>query len=455
MLYSNKALIKMAVPLFIQQVLAITIGMIDTMMVSSAGEAAVSGVSLVNSLDQMLVIIFSSITIGGTVVVSQFFGARDEKAARGSAKQLLYAAVFMACCVTLFSQIFRNGLLFTLFGDVEADVMQSASDYFFYVSLSFPMLAISSSCEAIRRVEGKTAATTIVLVFANLLNVSGNAVLIFGFGMGAAGAAIATLVSRSAAAITLLVLSGQKNNVLRLERLFHYKPDFPVIRKILRIGIPNGIENGMLNLGRLLTQSLIATLPTTMIAANAVANSLANYQYMPGTALSGVMIPVVGRCIGAQKQDEARYYTKKLMLWTYISLWVVATATFFGADLLIGGYELAEQSAKLAKQLICYHLVMEVILWPIGFTLPNAFRAAGDVKITMVVSVLSLWLFRICLSYFLVLPEVSILGLTLPGMDLGVMGVWVAMTIDWVFRVSIYIPHFFREKWLKKASLAD
>ena len=211
----------------------------------------------------------------------------------------------------------------------------------------------------------------------------------------------------------------------------------------------------MLNLGRLLTQSLIATLPTTMIAANAVANSLANYQYMPGTTLSGVMIPVVGRCIGAQKQDEARYYTKKLMLWTYISLWVVATATFFGADLLIGGYELAEQSAKLAKQLICYHLVMEVILWPIGFTLPNAFRAAGDVKITMVVSVLSLWLFRICLSYFLVLPEVPIFGLTLPGMDLGVMGVWIAMTIDWVFRVSIYIPHFFRGKWLKKASLAD
>ena len=446
---------KMAVPLFIQQVLGITIGMIDTMMVSSAGDAAVSGVSLVNSLDQMLVIIFSSITIGGTVVVSQFLGAKDERAAKESAKQLLYAVFIIASVVAIFSIVFRKLLLSTLFGQAEADVMQNANAYFFFVSLSYPLLAISSSCEAIRRVEGKTTATTIVLAVANLLNVSGNAILILGFGMGAAGAAIATLISRSMAAITLLVLSGRKSNVLRLDRLLHYKPDLTVIRKILRIGIPNGIENGMFNFGRLLTQSLISTLPTAVIAANAVASSLANYQYMPGTALSGVMIPVVGRCIGAHERKQAKYYAKKLTMWTYFALWVVAAATFLLARPLIGCYDLTAESAQLARKLIFYHLAFEVVLWPIGFTLPNAFRAAGDVRFPMAVSLFSMWVLRIFLAYFIVLSEVNIFGVVIPGFGMGVMGIWVAMSVDWIFRTIFFVPHFLRGKWSKLASLAD
>jgi len=456
MLFSNKTLLKMILPLFIQQVLAVTIGMVDTMMVASAGDAAVSGVSLVNSLDQMLVIVFSSLTIGGTVVVSQLLGAKDLNGAREGAKQVLYSAVIVATALTVVVQIFRKQMLSALFGTVETAVMDSANEYFFFVSLSFPLLAVQSACEAVQRVEGKTGTAMTVLGCANLLNVAGNAILIMGFGMGAAGAAISTLIARTASATTMLIVVSRRKNTLQIHRFLHYRPDFKVIRKILRIGIPNAIENGMFYFGRLLTQTLVSTMPTAMIAANAAANSLANYQYMPGTAISGVMIPVVGRCIGAHEEAQAKHYGRKLTLWTYFCLWAVALGTALLSGPLLGVYELDPAATEVAKQLIFWHLLCEIVLWPAGFTLPNSFRAAGDVKYTMVVSMACMWIFRVVLAYFLAQPEVNVFGLfTVPGFNMGILGVWVAMTIDWVFRASLFVIHFARGKWLRKKSLAS
>lgn len=455
MLFSNKSLIKMAIPLLIQNILAYTIGMIDTMMVASAGDAAVSGVSLVNALDQMLVMVFYAITVGGTVVTAQLLGAKDVKGAKSSAKQLLFAATLIAAVLSVVVLIFRRPLLSLLFGSVEEDVMKSAHGYFFFVSLSFPALAVQSSCESILRVEGKTGASMIVLGSANLLNVAGNYILIKILGLGATGAAISTMVSRVISAAVMLVLVGSKKNILQVERLLHYKPDFPVIRKILRIGIPNGIENGMFNFGRLITQSLVATMPTGVIAANAVANSLASIQYMPGNTINGIMAPVVGRCIGAHENDQAKLYARRLTFWTYLSMWLIAAATVLLQGPLIGLYDLEGEAAQLAKQLIGYHVAFEVIIWPIAFTLPNAFRSAGDVRYPMAVSIVSMWIFRILLAYFLVLEQVSILGMTLPGLGMGVIGIWVAMTVDWFVRGSVFFVHYLRGRWLRIPSLAD
>ena len=427
--------------------------MVDTMMVSYAGDAAVSGVSLVNSLDNMLVIVFSSLTTGGTVVVSQLMGKKDLSAARSGAKQLLYVSTAVAAALTLVVQIFRTPLLTALFGKAEPAVMDSASGYFFFVSLSFPFLAIQSACNAIQRVEGKTTTAMLVSVCANLLNLLGNAVLIIGFDMGAAGAAISTMISRLVAAAVMLVVVGSHKNTLYVDRLLHYRPDFPVIRKILRVGIPNGIEDGMFNFGKLMTQSLISTMPTAVIAANAVANTLANYQYMPGTAISNTMIPVVGRCIGAQEPEQAKWYSRRLILWVYICLWAVAGATFLLADPLIGLYDLSEESSQIARQLIYFHAAWAIVIWPIAFTLPAAFRAAGDVKYPMVVSMLSMWTFRVALAYFLAQPQVEVFGLTIPGLNMGIMGVWTAMMVDWVFRTVLYLSHYLRGKWLRTGSL--
>ena len=453
MLFSNRDLIKMALPLLIQQVLAVTIGMVDTMMVSYAGNAAVSGVSLVNSLDSMLVIVFTSLTTGGTVVVSQLLGSRNLPAARDGAKQLLAISAAMALLLTVAVQILRAPLLNMLFGSAEELVLNSANEYFIFISLSFPAMAISGACDAIQRTEGKTLTNMLVSLGANVLNILGNALFIMYMNMGAAGAAVATLIARAVSASIKMVLICRKENKLYVDRLLHYRPDFKVIRKILRVGIPNGIEHGMFSLGKLMTQSLISTMPTAMIAANAVANALANYQYMPGTAISNAMLPVVGRCIGANEPGQARRYTGCLLGWNYICLWAVAGVTFLLADPLIGLYNLSGDSGSIAKQLILYHAGCAVLMWPIGFTLPSAFRAAGDVKFPMVVSMLSMWVFRVALAYPMALPQMELFGIALPGLGMGIMGVWVAMTVDWVFRTVLYITHYLRGKWLCVASL--
>lgn len=457
-LFSNRDLVKIAVPLIIQQVLAVTIGAADTMMVSSAGEAAVSGVSLVNTLDTMLVLIFSSLVSGGSVVVSQFLGQKNPETARSAAKQLLVASTAVATVVTVLVLSFRGPLLNLLFGEVEADVMQHATDYFSIIALSFPLLAIESSGVSLFRVMGNSLVSMLCSLAMNLINLTGNAILIYGFGMGAAGAAAATLVSRLFGAVLMLVLLRNRTRPVYVDRLLSYRPDRAVIKEILRLGIPNGIENGMFQFGKLLTQSLISSMGTAAIAANAVAATLANFQYMPGTAFSNTMITVVGRCVGAQEKKQAKYYARILTGATYVCLWLVVLATFLFAKPIIAAYGLSEESAAIAHKLILYHAVCASVLWPIAFTLPSSLRAASDVRFPLVVSMFSMWAFRVALSYVFSLESVTLFGWTLfgveipalviPGLGLGPLGVWVAMTVDWVFRAVLFSVRHFSGKWL-------
>ena len=304
MLFSRKDLFKIIVPLIIQQLLAVTIGMADSIMVAYAGEAAVSGVSLINTLDVLLVLVFSSLVAGGSVVISQALGTKDSERARDASKQLFFVSTGISALLTLVITLVRVPLLNVLYGDVEAAVMFSAERYFFFIALSFPFLAIENVCASMLRVMGDTFTAMLVSVGMNLLNVCGNAVLIIGFDMGAAGAAIASLIARICGAGVLFVMLQSKKRVLYLSNFRSYRPDLPTIRSILRIGVPNGIENGMFQFGKLLTQSLISSMGTAAIAANAVASTLANFQYMPGSAVGATMITVVGRCIGADEKSK-------------------------------------------------------------------------------------------------------------------------------------------------------
>lgn len=447
-LFSGRDLFKIILPLIVQQILSITIGTLDSMMVSYAGEAAVSGVSLVNTLDTLLVIVFSSLVSGGAVVVSQELGKRDLERACACAKQLLYATAGIAVLLTVTVVTLRRPLLSLLFGSVEADVMQSAMGYFFFIALSFPFLAVESSCAASFRAMGNSMVSLLVSLMMNLVNVAGNALLIFVFEWGAVGAAVATLFSRMLGAAVITILLLNKKHEIHIEKLFHYKPDFKVIRSILHIGVPNGIENGMFQFGKLLTQTLVSTMPTAAIAANAVANTLANIQYMAGSAFSSTMVTVVGRCIGAREQAQAKRYSRILTGLNYLALFAVAVFTVIFARPLIGVYDLSEASSALAYRLILYHTVCAVLVWPIAFTLPSAFRAASDVRFPLVVSMFSMWVFRVALSYLFAPEAFDFLGLHLPGLNMGVMGVWVAMTIDWVFRTVLFLRRYLSGKWL-------
>lgn len=448
-LFSNKELIHIILPLILQQVLAVTIGMVDTLMVSSAGEAAVSGVSLVNSLDTLLVIAFGALVSGGAVVVAQFLGQKNREGALSSAKQLLYSSTAVALAITVIGLLLHNFLLNLLFGDVEPDVMQNAKDYFIWVAFSFPFLAINNAGGAIYRVMGNSMMSMLISVMMNILNAGGNAVLIYGFGLGATGAALSTLFARIVGTVVTLSLLRSHKNTVYVDKYLDYKPDFRIIKEILRIGVPNGIENSMFHFGKLLTQSLISSMSTAAIAANAVAAALANYQYMPGTAMANTMVTVVGRCVGAEEKEQAKRYSRILISATYVCLWVVVLVTFFIAKPVIGIYDLSPEGSEIAYDLIIYHAICAALIWPAAFTLPSALRAASDVRFPLVVSMFSMWTFRVALSYVFSLEAVNVFGLfSFPGLGLGPLGVWVAMTVDWVFRTIFFVIRYLSGKWL-------
>jgi putative MATE family efflux protein len=424
---------------------------VDTIMVSHAGEAAVSGVSLVSSLDVLLLIFFTSMIGGGSVVLAQALGRNNREQTNEAAKQLLYAVTFLATILLVFVSLARKLMLGLLFGDAEETILKNAQDYLFFLALSYPFIAIRDSIGSCFRASGNTRVSLVVSIILNAVNVGLNAVLIYGCNMGASGAGLATFLARIVGAGIMIALILNKKHTIHIERLFHYKPDFSIIKKILKIGIPNGIENAMFQLGRVLTQSLISSLGSTAIAANAVALNISNYQYMTGGTFSPVMITVVGRCIGAKDKKQAKFYSRRLLFMNYCMIWAVIAFTLIFMNPLLGAYQLTEASNALAKQLIWYHAIWAALIWPIGFMLPSAFRAAGDVRFSMVVSMATMWIFRVFGGYICALETVSVFGLfSIPGLGLGIGGVWFAMTIDWVFRSGLFFYYFVRGKWLKK-----
>lgn len=449
-LFSNRDLFKLILPMIIQQVLTITVGTVDSIMVASAGEAAVSGVSLVGSLDALLVIVFASLVTGGTVAVSHALGEGNGRFSRECAKQLIYVSTGIALLIAVIVGFFRAPILSALYGSAEPSVLEHANGYMGLIVASFPFLAIYSSGDAIFRTMGDTV-TGMWLSFAtNILNVIGNAIFIYGMNMGAAGAALSTLIARAAGALVFMVMLRSRKRTIYIEKMFHYKPDPAIIKKMLRIGVPHGIENSMFQIGRLATQILISGMGTAGIAANSVANTLANYLYLPAAAISNATITVVGRCYGARELDQAKKYSRILLWWTYLCMWAVSLLLFGFGRPIIGIYHLSEEGARIAMELTVFHCVITSLVRPLAFSLPSVFKAAGDVKYSMVVSTFSMWIVRVALAYPLSLERVQIFGLSLPGFDMGIMGVWVAMGADWVVRALLYTVRFVRGTWLKE-----
>ena len=447
--FSRKDIRKIVIPILLQNLLGIAIGMIDSMMVSNKGEAAFAGVSLVNSLDTVLITLFSALTAGGSVVLAQAMGRKDREYACSAAKQMLYITTIAAATISASVLILRKPILQLLFGNVEQSVMDSALAYFFFIAISFPFLAVEYSVGATLRAQGDSMTSLKISMLMNVLNIGGNAILIYGVDLGAAGAAIATLFSRVIGATIKLFIIHKKSLYIRIQKLFRYRPDGGMIKAILRIGVPNGIENTMFQFGRLMTSSLVSSLGTTAIAANAAALSLANLQYTAGGAIQSAMVAVIGRCVGAKKKEQTKHYAWYLLGLGYAIVGSAAIFLCIFSSPLLRLYGLSGDTSEVARQLLFYHGVFSIFIWPIGFCLPPAFRSASDVKFTMVISTFSMWAFRVALGYVMALETVSVFGLfTFSGLGMGVMGVWVAMTVDWVFRSVLFFWRFISGRWL-------
>ncbi len=435
-MFSNKSLRNLIVPLIIEQLLAVTIGIADTVMVSSCGEAAVSGISLVDSVNFLLITIFSSLATGGAVISAQYIGRGERENACMAAKQLFYSILALSLVLTVIAVVFRNPVLRLIFGSIEPDVMANAQIYFLLSAVSYPFLAIYNAGAALFRSMGDSKTSMVISLIMNTINVGGNALLIFGFQMGVAGAATASLVSRivAAAAITALLLN--RHRTIYYESLHKVTIKWPMIKSIMQIGVPNGLENSIFQIGKVLVASIVAGFGTVSITANAVAGNLASLQIIPGTAIGMAMITVVGQCVGAKDYEAVKKYTRKLMLIAYIAIWFMTAFMLLFSKNILSFYALSEESTALTMQVFVVHGVCACVIWPPAFALPNALRAANDVRYTMLVSLISMWLFRIGFSYVLAIY-----------FNMGVLGIWVSMCIDWLCRAIFFVVRFARGKW--------
>ena len=437
-LFTGKQLRALILPLIVEQFLGIFVGMADTMMVASAGEAAVSGVSLVDSLNVLLIVLLVALTTGGSVIISQHLGAKSYSDALKSAQQLLLSTTSLSLLMTAIALLGNYWLLHFIFGNIAPDQRGHARIYFFILAFSYPFLAIYNSCAAIFRAMGNSKISMTASLVMNLLNVCGNALLVFCFHMGASGVAISSLISRMFAAAFLLLMLRRPDQLITL-KTYSLQFDTGIIRKLLYIGVPSSIETSIFQIGKLLVLSVVAGFGTSATTANAVSNSLSQFALIPAAAIGTAMITISGQCIGAGAYDLAVSYTKKLLLLSHGILAATNLIMFFACPYLLPLYSLTPETLQTATLLIRVHSIGAIFLYPESFMLTNTLRAAADVKYPMVVSILSMWIWRVGFSY--------ILGIYF---HMGVLGVWVAMLSDWLCRSICFGLRFRSGVWKTK-----
>ena len=442
MIYSNRALKRLLVPLVIEQVLVMLVGMVDTVMVASAGEAAVSGVALVDMVNYLIITVMAALTTGGSVIISQYAGSRQPEQAERSAGQLMTVTLLLSAAILAVCLLGRDAILRLFFGSVEADVMAAAQTYFMITACSFPFLGIYDAGAALYRVMGKTSVTMHVSLAMNVVNVAGDFIGVSVLHAGVAGVAVPTLLSRAFAAVVMSRLAFRRQNSIPLYWHHILMWDTPVVRRILRIAVPNGLENGLFALGKVLVTSIVAGFGTVQIAANGVANSVDQIAVIVVNAVNLAMVPVVGQCVGASDYTQAAHYTKKLMKISYISTAVLGLAVCVLLPVLLPLYGLSADTLRLAALLIVLHNALALLLHPTSFNLANSLRAAGDARFTMIVGICSMIVFS--------LGSALLFGKLL---RLRIVGVWIAMGMDWLARSIAFTIRYKSGKWKEKRAI--
>ena len=439
--FSNHDLVVLIAPLIAEQFLAILVGLADSLMVATVGDAAISAVSLVDSISNLMIYIFSAMAAGGAAVAGQYIGRREQENANSAGQHLVVLLAVTSVCFAALLYLFKTTVLTTVFGEIDADVMAATDKYYSIVMASIPGIALYNGGAAIFRTMGKSDVSLKVSLLMNGINVTGNAILIFGLHMDVAGVAIPTLVSRTVAAVVILALLFNEKLPLHLSDLRAFRLNRRLLKNIFYISIPSGVENGMFHLGRLMLFSLISTFGTASIVANAIGNTLGNFHCFAGQALNLGMTTVVSQCVGAGEYDGARYYLRKLCKAGYALMAAVNLTIIALLPLIMRIYDVSPEGERLAVTVALIHGISSIFLWIPSFSLPTFLRAAGDARFTMFASMTVMWLCRVMFAY--------ILG---KFMGYGVVGVWSAHAIlDWTVRSIVFYKRYRSDKWVTKA----
>ena len=439
MLYPPKAMFALLIPIVIEQLLNSFMGMVDTMMVSNVGGEAISAVSLVDSVNNLVIQVFAAMASGAAIICSQYLGHRDRDGSNRAARQVVLTVFVISVSLTAFGLIFRKPMLRFVFGQIEPGVMDKAMSYFLVTVLSYPFLALFNAGAAFFRAGGNSRFPMKVSVISNVLNIVGNAVLIFGFGMGVVGAALSTLASRAFCAVVILTYLRKDRQDIVLRDYAKIRPDLPLIMKILAIGIPSGVENGMFQFGKLAIQSTVSTMGTDAIAAQAMTNIMEMVNGIFGVGVGIGLMTMVGQALGAGRQEEAKYYIVKCTKIGLAGILVSCLAVFGLAKPIIWLAGMEPVSARLCLEMVAAITVAKPLFWAFSFIPAYGMRAAGDVRFSMLTSTLTMWCLRVALCIFLVKTY-----------HMGPMAVWYGMFTDWAVRGIVFFCRFRSGRWLQK-----
>lgn len=438
LLFPRRALWMLLIPLIIEQMLNSLMGMVDTLMVSRVGAEAISAVSLVDSINNLVLQVFAAMAAGAAIICSQYLGRKDEKGCNDAAKQIVLTVVVISSVIMIIGVGFRKPLLHLIFGSVEEAVMTNAQMYFLITALSYPFIALFQAGAAFYRACGNSKFTMKTALIANVANIVGNTLFIFVLQMGAAGAAVSTLISRALCAFVVFYALRKPGYAIQLKNYFSIRPDLNLIVKILAIGVPSGIENGMFQFGKLAIQSTVSSLGTAAIAAQAMTIIFENVNGMAAVGIGIGLMTVVGQSIGAGRQEEAKYYIVKLAGYAEVAMIISCILVYIAARPVTVLAGMSEESTALCMQMILAITIVKPLLWVPSFTPPNGLRAAGDVRFSMITATLTMWLCRVALSIFL-----------MRAVKTGPIGVWYGMFADWGVRGVIFTIRFVRGKWLR------
>ena len=438
LLFPRRALWMLLIPLIIEQMLNSLMGMVDTLMVSRVGAEAISAVSLVDSINNLVLQVFAAMAAGAAIICSQYLGRKDEKGCNDAAKQIVLTVVVISSVIMIIGVGFRKPLLHLIFGSVEEAVMTNAQIYFLITALSYPFIALFQAGAAFYRACGNSKFTMKTALIANVANIVGNTLFIFVLQMGAAGAAVSTLISRALCAFVVFYALRKPGYAIQLKNYFSIRPDLNLIVKILAIGVPSGIENGMFQFGKLAIQSTVSSLGTAAIAAQAMTIIFENVNGMAAVGIGIGLMTVVGQSIGAGRQEEAKYYIVKLAGYAEVAMIISCILVYIAARPVTVLAGMSEESTALCMQMILAITIVKPLLWVPSFTPPNGLRAAGDVRFSMITATLTMWLCRVALSIFL-----------MSVVKTGPIGVWYGMFADWGVRGVIFTIRFVRGKWLR------
>jgi len=438
--WNNKKLFSLLWPLIVEQLLIVMMGIVDMVMVSSVGEHAVSGVSLVDSINFLIITAFNAMATGGSVVASQYIGRKDGKNACRSARQLIYISLFISLIMMILTMCFCRRVLKLVYGNIADDVMRSAQIYFLITALSYPFLALYTSASSLFRSMGNSKISMNTAALVNIINIGGNALFIYGMRLGVAGAALSTLIGRMIAAVVLIYLLMQDwLNIINLKGITKIKLEPDMIKRIFNIGIPSGLETSVFQIGKILVTRIFTSFGTAAIAANAVGATINSIAFMPGSGFGMGLMIIAGQCIGAGDYEAVKQHTKKILKLSYMTYFIINIHILIFMNQIIGFFNLSAEAHQMCVVFLQIHCVTSTLFWCPSFVLPNVLKAAGDARYIMIVAASTMWIVRVCSAYLMAFP-----------MGLGPKAVYLAMGADFLFRGIFFSMRYLNGRWKEK-----